>query len=196
MSEPNPANSDPGEATRLLDRARDGDVDARDQFYNLVYGQLVGIANKQLSYSNSPTINAHDLVHESFEKLLPSMDREWSGRSHFYGVAAKAMRQVLIDYARRKSAAKRGGDRVQVTLSGLGADRTLNLDELISLDDSLSRLELLNPRLRQVVELRFFAGLDEETIAQILGLSTRTVERDWLKAKMFLHRELFPDSDA
>jgi RNA polymerase sigma factor (TIGR02999 family) len=115
---------------------------------------------------------------------------DFEDRAHFLGVAARAMRQVLIDYARRRSAGKRGGDRSRVTLvSGHGGE-WVDLDELLALDEALDRLNELNPRLREVVEYRFFGGLSEAEIAHLLDVSTRTVERDWTKARMFLSDQL------
>jgi RNA polymerase sigma factor (TIGR02999 family) len=118
---------------------------------------------------------------------------EWDGRAHFFAIAGRVMRQIMVDYARRRGAAKRGGDWHRVTLSGADPGFEVQLEEILSLDDALDRLEALEPRLRQVVECRFFAGMKEEEIATALGVSLRTVQRDWLKARAWLHKELYPE---
>ncbi|MEZ4696712.1 MAG: ECF-type sigma factor [Rhodothermales bacterium] len=182
----------PFEVTRLLQSVRRGDDGARSELYRIVYDRLVGIADGQLARTNVETLNANDLVHEAYLKLLPALEIELSDRSHFFGIAANAMRQVLVDYARKKSSAKRGGGQVRVTLNGIPSGAELKPDDIISISDALDDLDQLNPRLRQVVEMRFFAGLEHKEIADALGITTRTVERDWAKAKLLLHRALYP----
>jgi RNA polymerase sigma factor (TIGR02999 family) len=119
--------------------------------------------------------------------------KEWDGRAHFFGAAAQAMRQILVDFARRRGAAKRGGSWSVISLSGAEVALQFEADEILALDEALTRLDEASPRLRQVVELRFFGGVPEADIASMLGVSTRTVERDWLKARLLLLRELRPE---
>jgi RNA polymerase sigma factor (TIGR02999 family) len=183
-----------GEVTRLLQHLQQGDAAAFDRLLPLVYASLKEIAHRQLRrHAGPPTLCTTDLVHETYLKLVRQAPVEWAGEAHFYGVAARAMRQVLVDNARRRGAAKRGGD-ARLTLTSQQLTFELNATELLALDEALDRLDRLNRRLRQVVEYRFFAGMEEQQIAQLLGVSTRTVERDWTKARLFLHRELYPEA--
>jgi RNA polymerase sigma factor (TIGR02999 family) len=135
-------------------------------------------------------MNTTELVHEAFLKLGPSNARGWDDRAHFFGAASRAMRQVLVDFARRRQAAKRGGAWRAVTLCDADASLELELDKILELDNALRQLDAVDQRLRQVVELRFFGGVPEQDIARMLGVSARTVERDWLKARLFLLCEL------
>jgi len=166
-----------------------------DALYPVVYDELKRIAHRHLSLDGGATLRTTELVHEAFLKLAPG-EAGWDGRAHFYGAASRAMRQVLVDFARRRQAAKRGGDWRPVSLRDAERDSEtsleLELDGLLDLDAALDRLDAVDPRLRQVVELRFFGGLSEEDVAALLGVSPRTVERDWIKARLFLLRELEP----
>jgi RNA polymerase sigma factor (TIGR02999 family) len=184
-----------GQVTRVLHELRGGDRDAMDRLLPLVYDELRRIAARQLRRgASNVTVQPTMLVHEAYMKLVGPSHVEWQDRAHFLGVAARAMRQVLIDYARRRLAGKRGGGWARTTLSDdkLGSD--MPLDELISLDAALEKLGELDERLRRVVECRFFAGMSEDEIAEALGVSSRTVRRDWLKARAWLHGELYPES--
>lgn len=185
---------DPGRVTRLLARAREGDAEALDELFPLVYETLKGISRRQLrSRGAGCTLSTTELVHEAYFKLVPGTGVEWRDRKHFHAVAARAMRQVLVDRARRRTADKRGGDRTRVTLTDRHLKFRMRLDELVALDEALERLEARNERLGKVVELRFFGGMTAGEAAEVLGVSTRTVERDWTKARLFLHRELYPN---
>ena len=165
-----------------------------DVLFTAVYDELKRLAHAQLDGSPLyPTLSTTDLVHEAFLKLKSGRETGWDGRAHFFGAAARAMRLILVDYARRRSAAKRGGSWRVVSLGEAEAALAVEADELLSLDEALTRLDAVNPRLRQVVELRFFGGVPENDIAEFLGVSARTVERDWLKARLLLLRELRPD---
>ncbi|HEX6307154.1 MAG TPA: ECF-type sigma factor [Longimicrobiales bacterium] len=177
--------------TRLLDQLRAGDEDAFDELLPVVYDALKDIARRQLSLRRrSEALCTTELVHEAYFKLSGQAARDWQDRVHFCGIAANAMRQVLVDQARRRNAAKRGGGADPITLTaGLGAVEP-NVVDVLALDQALDRLGRLNERLRRVVEYLFFGGMTQEEVAAVLGVSTRTVERDWLKAKLFLHREL------
>jgi RNA polymerase sigma factor (TIGR02999 family) len=173
----------------------DSAVPATDALFVSLYDELKRLAHRQLHAVGVPaTLRTTELVHEAWLKLGRVGDAAWDGRGHFFAAAARAMRQVLVDFARRRYAAKRGGVHVPVSLrqADLLASHSLDveLDGLLDLDAALDLLDAASPRLRQVVELRFFGGLSEDEIAQLLGLSVRTVERDWLKARLFLLREL------
>jgi RNA polymerase sigma-70 factor, ECF subfamily len=162
-----------------------------DELTPVVYDELKRLARQQLrDRSGGSTLSPTELVHEAFFRLAQREGADWDGRAHFFGAAARAMRQVLVDFARRKRAAKRGGGWGQVTLRDGDATLELELDSLLELDAALDRLDSISQRLRQLVELRFFGGLPDHEIAGLLGVSQRTVERDWLKARLFLLHEL------
>jgi RNA polymerase sigma factor (TIGR02999 family) len=180
-----------GEFTRLLARVRDGDQQAFDLLMATVYDTLKGIARRQLSVRrHGSALSTTELVHEAYFKLAGRGGQHWQDRVQFCGIAASAMRQVLVDHARHHNAAKRGGGADPITLTaGRGADGPSVVD-VLALDQALDRLGERNERLRRVVEYLFFGGMTQEETAAVLGVSTRTVERDWLKARLFLHREL------
>jgi RNA polymerase sigma factor (TIGR02999 family) len=187
------SSADPGTVTRLLVELGQGEPDAFDRLVPLVYAALKEVSHAQLRRSPGADLSTTELVHEAYLKMAPGEDVDWQSRGHFLGVAARAMRQILVDQARRRLAGKRGGDMRPVTLTDAGDRAPLDPVELIAMDEALDRLDALNPRLRQVVELRYFAGLREREIAETLGVTTRTVERDWVKARLFLRRELVPE---
>jgi RNA polymerase sigma factor (TIGR02999 family) len=178
------------EITPILRAISAGDRDAVERLVPLVYDTLKRIAHRQLRRSNGP-LSTTELVHEAFLKVVP-VPSDWVSRAHFFGVAARAMRQTLIDIARRR----RTASTKQQLRAVLGtADTDVALEDLIALGDALQRLGTLNARLRTVVEYRYFAGLSEEEIADLLQLSIRTVERDWVKARLWLHHELYPEHE-
>ena len=175
--------------TRILREARGEGRDAIDRLLPLVYEPLRRVAFRQLRREREGhTLDPTALVHEAYLKLLPA-GVEWRDRAHFFAVAARAMRQVLVDHARVRAAEKRGGNAVPTTLSGKDFPVGLDFEELLALDDALGRLD---ERQRRVVEMRFFAGMTEEEIAEVLGLSVRTVQREWVKARAWLYAELYP----
>ncbi|MGD8698783.1 MAG: sigma-70 family RNA polymerase sigma factor [Gemmatimonadales bacterium] len=183
-------NGSTGEVTRLLEAARHGEDGALNRIVPLVYDELRRMAARQLRRERvGHTLHATALVHEAYVKLAGSGAVEASDRGHFLAIAARAMRQVLVDHARRRNAEKRGGGWEQTTLSD--GDRPLDFqpDELLALDQALDELD---ERQRQVVECRFFAGMEEDEIAAALGVSARTVRRDWVKARAWLYRSLYP----
>jgi RNA polymerase sigma factor (TIGR02999 family) len=158
--------------------------------YALVYDELKRLAHRHLAdVGGTDTLSTTELVHEAYLKLAHGETR-WDNRAHFFGAASRAMRQILVDFARRRLTAKRGGAADTVTLRTADAAFDFQLDEMVALDAALERLNAVDARLRQVVELRFFGGLPETQIAEILGITPRTVERDWTKARLFLAREL------
>lgn len=154
-----------------------------------VYRELKRIAHALLrARGRTATLRTTELVHEAFLRL--GGPAAFDGPAHFYGSAARAMRLVLVDLARHRQAAKRGGQQRQVALTTGSAVVSLDLDRLLVFDAALEKLRALNKRLHQVVELRFYAGLSVEEVATCLQVTTRTVERDWTKARLFLAREL------
>lgn len=179
------------EFTRLLEQARDGDKQAFDLLLTVVYDTLKRIARRQLSLRRrDSTLCTTDLVHEAYFKLAGAAGQNFQDRVAFCGIAANAMRQVIVDHARRRNAAKRGGGVELITLASWQGAGEASAIDVLALDEALDRLGELNGRLRQVVEYLFFGGMTQEEVAAALGVSTRTVERDWLKAKLFLHREI------
>lgn len=193
---PSPEAQAPGEITRLLQDVRDGDTAAFDRLLPLVYESLKDISRRQLRRRGGDAeLRTTELVHETYLKMAGQDWADWRDRAHFYSVAARAMRQILVDHARRVGAAKRGGDRRRVTLAGRHLRVRMRPVEVLALDEALDELDARSQRLRRVVELRFFGGMAEREIAAALGVSTRTVERDWVKARLFLHRRLHPDGE-
>lgn len=197
MSERSESPPEPADVTLLLQRAREGDARALENVFPLVYDQLQDLAGRQLRRERpGHTLQATDLVHEAYMKLVGGGDVDWRDRAHFLGIAARAMRQVLVDHARRRQAAKRGGGARPTTLTGKGLGESMELDELLDLDRALDRLEAMDPRLRQVVEYRYFGGLKDAEIGELLGVTRRTVQRDWARARAWLYRELYGDGGA
>lgn len=186
----------PEEITRLLESASSGNGEAFDRVFRVVYDELRGLARLVRRGRASETLNTTALVHEAYLRLLPSQGLAWQGRSHFMGVAARAMRQVLVRAAERRSAIKRGGGDEPVSLvesqhQRLGGDvGQVEPERILVLDAALSRLEALSPRQARVVECRFFAGLSVEETAQALSVSEPTVKRDWSAARAWLAREM------
>lgn len=179
------------DVTKLLLDARDGDEAAFDRLWPLVYDEVRRIAEAQLRSERAVhTLHAPGLVSEAYLKLAGQHDIAWRSRAQFFAICARVMRQVLVDHARRRSAEKRGGDWECTTLSGKPLGVSLELGELLDLDEALDRLEA---RQRQVVEYKFFGGMTEREIADVLGVSKRTVQRDWRKARAWLYRELYPE---
>jgi RNA polymerase sigma factor (TIGR02999 family) len=189
--------SETGQVTQLLRRFQDGDRRALDEIYPLVYDELRVAARRALAREREGlTLQATELVHEAFFKLVGSENVAWQGRAHFIAIASRAIRQILVDHARRVQADKRGGGAEHVTLGDADGPFTMPSEEMLALDDALSRLSALEPRLRTVVEYRFFGGLSEREIAEVLGVSERTVQRDWIKARAWLHKEIYPVSGS
>lgn len=169
------------------------DAGSASVLYEHVYDELKRLAHRHLAGAGAQdTLSTTELVHEAYIKLARG-SQQWQSRAHFFGAASSAMRQVLVDFARRRQAAKRGGDAGRVSLRSGDATLEVELDEMLALDTALNRLNAVDPRLREVVELRFFGGLPETEIAGMLGVTARTVERDWVKARLFLLRELEPE---
>ncbi len=180
-----------GEITRLLHAHAGGDRGAIDQLVPLVYEQLRRIARRQLARDGRPqTLSTTSLVHEAYMQLADESGVAWQNRSHFFAICARAMRRILVDAARRRGAAKRGGSlpRLEVDPSLIGVDGQTEL--VLAVDQALGRLAGVEPRLERVVECRYFAGMSEEETAEALAVSLRTVQRDWMRARAWLQREL------
>src|SRR5689334_18871026 len=170
---------------------------ASDDLYERVYDELKRMARAhRRRMDGRTTLSTTELVHEAFLKLGADDGKRWQAKAHFFGAASRAMRQVLVDFARRRRAAKRGGGATRVSLSESDAVLDVELDEIIALDEALGRLTIVDERLRQIVEMRFFGGFSELEVAESLGVTPRTVEREWLKARLFLLRELESRSQA
>ena len=186
----------PEEVTQLLAAVRQGDGSAMDRLMTLVYDELRAVARRQLRrWRPGQTLDTTALVHEAYLRLVDQAGASWQDRAHFLSVAGVAMRHILVDAARRRTAKKRGGEDLRISLDELGPDRggmdaSRQAVEILDLDEALTSLAARNERLSRLVELRFFAGLTEEETAQTLGTSERTVRRDWLKARAFLFHAL------
>lgn len=179
----------PGTATLLIRRVKEGDEEAFDRLMGVVYDELKAVAARQLRRERPDhTLHATALVHEAYIKLVDNTRLPVQDRAHFLAIAARAMRQILIDHARRRNAGKRGGGWERTTLSSGHATLEFDPAELLALDQAL---EELDERQRQVVEYRFFGGMEETEIAEVLGVSERTVRRDWVKARAWLYRTLY-----
>ena len=175
----------------VLTELRSGKHGALDQLIPLLYNELRAIAHRQLSLrAPGGTLSTTALVHEAYLKLVDQSHADWRDRAHFLAVASLAMRHVLVDRAKARSAQKRGGDRRRITLDDAHIAVDDQPDALLQLDEAMTWLAELEPRLARVVECRFFGGLTEEEIAEALGVTVRTVQRDWAKARMLLQRQL------
>jgi RNA polymerase sigma factor (TIGR02999 family) len=181
----------PSDVTELLNRWRNGDAAAFERLLPLVYGELRRIARRHMrTQPPDHTLQPTALIHEAYVRMAGQSTGTWQNRDHFLGAAARAMRHVLVDHARAKKSAKRGGGARAVPIEegiGTSAER---LDALVALDEALSRLEQLHPRQGRVIELRFFGGFTIEETAKILNVSPETVMLDWRAAKAWLHAEL------
>ena len=183
----------PGELTLLLRAASAGDALAFDRAFGRVYDELHRLARRVRGGRASDTMGATALVHEAYLRLAPAAQPVWEGRRHFLRVAARAMRQVLVGVARERLAAKRGGGDLAVTLDEAANAAPMRADELVALDEALTRLAQLDERQARVVELRYFTGLTSEETADVLSLSVPTVQRDWRAARAWLAVELRGD---
>lgn len=180
----------PDTVTRLLSAAQAGDAGAMNALFTAVYGELRRLAHVVRQGRASATLNTTALVHEAYARLVPADRVDVKSRAHFFRLAARAMRFVLTDYARQRAAEKRGGDVLVVSFNEQVHKPRVQAEELLALDEALTRLEALDARQAQVVECRFFAGLSVEETAAALGLGTATVKRDWRAARAWLTRAL------
>jgi RNA polymerase sigma factor (TIGR02999 family) len=186
------------EVTGLLLAWRSGESGAADRLFAVVYDELRGVARRQLRRERaSHTLDTTALVHEAYFRLVDQTRADWVDRAQFLAIASRVMRRILVDHARRRRAAKRGGARVAVTLGAAeaaGAATATLADErastLLAVDAALTRLAEHETRLARVVECRFFGGLTDAETSEVLGVTERTVQRDWAKAKGWLYQEL------
>lgn len=177
--------------SRLLRQHAGGDAEALEDLMPLVYEQLRQLARRQIAGNKRHhTLNTTALVHEAYLQLQRSSDVDWQGKGHFYAICSRTMRRIIVDYARRQSAQKRGGGKSDLTLEPHHAPLVNEAETWLALDRALDVLGSFNERLARTVECRFFAGLSEEETAEALSVSRRTVQRDWPRARAWLRKEL------
>jgi len=187
-----PAEPNPGEVTQLLKAMQAGDAAAAANLLPLVYGELHRLAQANMRRERPDhTLQPTALINEAYLRLM-GRNIDWNDRAHFIGIAAHVMRQVLVDYARAHRAERRAGGQRRVEMDDDLAISPERIDEVVAIDEALSRLAAQSPRQARVVELRYFGGLSVEQIAQLLGIAPRSVKRDWSLARIALARELFP----
>jgi RNA polymerase sigma factor (TIGR02999 family) len=185
------------EVSQLLHAWGEGDSSALDRLMSLVYDELRRMARRHIArQAPGHMLQTTALVHEAYLKLVDLKDVRWQDRAHFFAVAAKAMRHILVDYARSRHAAKRGGRFRIVSLDEAAAICEDRAAEVVALDDALKGLAALDPRKCQVVELRYFGGLSVADTAEVLGVSPETVARDWRLARTWLLRELSRSAES
>jgi len=189
-----PAPFTGGEVTRLLSDCSSGDRAAFDRLIPLVYEDLRRIAHRRLAGErDGHTLNTTAVAHEAYVHLVNQATASWRDRAHFFAVAARVIRNVLIDYARARATAKRGAGALRIPLrEDLDGGAEPDTIELLALDEALADLAALDPRLERIVECRFFGGMTMADTAEALGISLRTAERDWTRARAHLYRSLGP----
>jgi RNA polymerase sigma-70 factor, ECF subfamily len=185
--------SEVADITTLLTEMQSGEKGAESRLLELVYHDLRRIARRCMRNERAGhTLQPTELVNEAYVRLVRSENNAWKDRAHFFAVAAQVMRRILVDYARARNSAKRGyGNRVDLDKAELSV--TLDAEQILSLDAALTRLAQWDARRSRVVEMRVFGGLTEAEIAQVLGVATRTVKRDWSLARAWLYGELHPE---
>jgi RNA polymerase sigma-70 factor, ECF subfamily len=184
-------SSEQGEVTRLLNDLRSGKREAEAELIPIVYKELRRLAAHYLRAERPDhTLQPTALVHEAYLRLTKIREVDWQSRSHFFATAASVMRRILVDHARQRRANKREGFRDAIGLEGVFVVSPARTSELLALDDALERLAKLNVRQSKIVELRFFGGMSEEETGSVLGISARTVKRDWRMARAWLHNEM------
>jgi len=188
MSKP---NKRPNETTRLLQAVVEGNRPAADRLMTQLYDEFRALARRYLSReSPTHTLQATALVNEVYVKLVDQTKVDWKGRTHFFAMGAEAMRRVLVDHARRKGRAKRGGGMQRVSLHELPAISAHSQADVLAVHEAIEELAKLDPRQAKIVELRFFGGLSVKEVAEALGVSQRTVEADWTMIRAWLRRRL------
>jgi RNA polymerase sigma factor (TIGR02999 family) len=179
-----------GEITALLGRAHDGDKSAEERLLDLVYGELKTIAARHMRRERANhTLRPTELVHEAFTKLAGGDIGNLQNRAHFYAVASTVMRRILVDYARARGSQKRGGDQPRVEAGEFLRGAAVDPATVLMVGEALDRLQQFDPRQCAIVEMRFFGGLTDDEIARVLGVSGRTVKRDWAIAKAWLYSQ-------
>lgn len=184
--------SDPSQnITLLLTKWNEGDSYAAGELIEAVYAELRRIARGYMRrQAPGNSFQTTDLIHETYIKLIKNEERNWKNRAHFFGVAARAMRHILVDHARSRNAGKRGGGRDRISLSDNIAAVAVQSEQVVALDEALKRLAELDRRKSDVVELKYFGGLTNEEVAEALNISVETVKRDWRFSRTWLLREL------
>ena len=179
------------EITILLNELQSGNKETINKILPIVYNELRQLASKYLNkeYSNR-TIQTTELVHEAYLKLIGSTDISWQNRAHFFGIAANAMRQILVDNARKRNANKRGEGKDKISLDEAPTISVQTDEQILALDEALKKLEIVDGRSCKIVELRYFSGLTIEETAEFLEISPATIKRDWNFAKAWLYREI------
>jgi RNA polymerase sigma factor (TIGR02999 family) len=180
-----------GEITVLLQQVAGGDRVAADRLAEAVYAELRRIARRLMAHERRDhTLQPTVIAGEAYVNLVEQRDRNWQNRAQFFAVASQAMRRLLVDYGRRRRALKRGAPLQRIESDVPGDDLSEAYDEMLAISEALDRLNAIDPRQVRIVELRYFGGLTEEETAEVLGISTRTVKRDWTVARSWLHAEL------
>ena len=181
----------PQEVTQMLLDWSQGDQQALDRLIPVVYGELRRLASRHLRRERADhTLQTTALIHEAYLKLIEQRNVQWQNRAHFFGIAARLMRRILVDYARSKDASKRGGGEIHLALDEALDEAEAQDADLIALDDALTSLASFDSRQSRIVELRYFGGLTIEETAEAIGVSPATVEREWNLARAWLRREL------
>jgi RNA polymerase sigma factor (TIGR02999 family) len=177
--------------TRLIEDVEQGDRRAADKLVPLVYNELKDLARQFMAGERkSHTLGATALVHEAYLRLLGNPDPQWAGQTHFFNAAAEAMRRILVEHARSKAQVKRGGGLARLPLEAVELACEEQVAHIVPIDEAVSRLEAFSPSVGAVVRLRFYAGLTQAETARALGISERTVRREWLYGRAWLKREL------
>jgi RNA polymerase sigma factor (TIGR02999 family) len=177
--------------TQLLRASRGGNREALDRLFSLLYDELRRVAHRQLlSEQRDATLNTTALIHEAYLRMVDQNQVGWEDRAHFFGYAARTMRAIIVDYARRRSTGKRGGGMARLSFDDRDLPVEAQAETIVAVDDALTQLAAVNDRLSRVVECRFFGGLSVEETAAALSVTDRTVRRDWIKAKAWLYDAL------
>ena len=185
---PDPASDN---ITHLLKEWSDGDERALDRLTPLVYEELRQQAARYLRRERRPhSMQTTALINEAYLRLIDAQNVRWGNRAHFFAIAANLMRRILVDHARRRDAEKRGGYQIRLTFSDLIAEAPESDVDLLAIDQALDRLAVIDPRQARIVELRFFSGLNVDETATAMGISPKTVKRDWSVARAWLRREI------
>ena len=179
------------EITLVLHAVGRGESNASEKLFPLVYCELRRLAAARMAQeAEGQTLQPTALVHEGWLRLVATGEQNWQNRAHFFAVAAQAMRRIMVDYVRRRRSLKRGGTSKRVDLDEAANIARDSHDDVLALDEALTRLETIDPRQSQIVELRYFSGLTEEETAAVMGIGLRTVKREWAVARAWLHAEL------
>ena len=182
------------EVTQILNDWSGGDAKAQERLMPFVYDELRRLARSFLAQERGDhTLQPTALVHEAYVRLVDQTRVNWQNRAHFYGIASRMMRRVLVDHARAHAAEKRGGGAIRLSIDDVQVPLEQRAADFVALDEALEKLSQFDERKGKVVEMRFFGGLNDEEIAEVLGVTSRTVLRDWKKARLWLYRELSND---